>query len=71
MKDLRGKLISLSFRVDSSCLCIYDAIRGVGYGEFTADNALHRLIEQCHDLNRISEDIKNLANLIEKEEGAE
>lgn len=39
--DKVDEVLNLSCKVSSVAVKIYNLIRGVGYGEITADNALH------------------------------
>jgi len=39
-------------------------IRMVGRGELTADNALHQLVEDYHDLDVLSDDLLAVSNQI-------
>lgn len=55
LEKIAGRVIGVSVR-------IYNAIRAVGYGELTADNALHQLVEDYHDLCAIADDIDALAD---------
>jgi len=61
-RDLFDACLSLSSRVSCSAVRIYNIIRGVGRGELTADNALHQLVEDYHDLLILSNDIEKLAD---------
>lgn len=58
----------LAVRASSSAVRIYNLIREVGRGELSADNALHQLVEDYHDLRILSADIRHLADGLEKEE---
>ena len=46
---------------------IYNIIREVGRGELTADNALHQLVEDYHDLKILSDKICSIADYLQKE----
>lgn len=59
-KDRSDEILRLASRVDCSAVRIYNIIREVGRGEITADNALHQLVEDYHDLQIISDEIANL-----------
>ena len=63
--------IHLSSRVNTSAMRIYNMIREVGYGKLTADNALHQLIEEYHNLKEIGSNISLLVRTlqIQQEEG--
>ncbi|MBO7688659.1 MAG: hypothetical protein J6V72_19935 [Kiritimatiellae bacterium] len=54
-------LLSISTRVNNTMVRIYNLIRSVGRGELTADNALHQLIEDYHDLRLVCKGIDTLA----------
>ena len=56
----KDELEKIAGRVIGSSVRIYNAIRAVGYGELTADNALHQLVEDYHDLCAIADDINAL-----------
>ena len=43
---------------------VYNLIREVGYGKLSADNALHQMVEVCHDLDKISESATALADIL-------
>jgi hypothetical protein len=66
--DKVDECLSLSCLTSSVAVRIYDLIRGVGYGELTADNALHQLIEEYKNLNSITDRLNELADAFEKEE---
>ena len=59
-KDRSDEILRLASRVDCTAVRIYNIIREVGRGEITADNALHQLVEDYHDLQIISDAIANL-----------
>jgi len=59
-KDRSDEILRLASRVDCTAVRIYNIIREVGRGEITADNALHQLVEDYHDLQIISDEIANL-----------
>lgn len=46
----------------ASCIAarMYNTIRAVGHGELTADNALHRFIEDVHDARRLMIELNSL-----------
>lgn len=60
--------LRLASRASCSAVRIYNLIREVGRGELSADNALHQLVEDYHDLGSLSDDIGQLAAGLEKEE---
>lgn len=51
---------------DASCIAVrmYNIIRDVGYGKLTADNALHRLIEDMKNVRDLSDRLIKLSNSI-------
>ena len=59
--------LDLAGRAYAAATRIYNMIRSVGSGELTADNALHRLVEDYANLRRLGEDIMKLAEYLEKE----
>ena len=59
--------LRLAGRASCSAVRIYNLIREVGRGELSADNALHQLVEDYHDLRILSDDIGQLADGLEKE----
>ena len=60
--------LRLAGRASCSAVRIYNLIREVGRGELSADNALHQLVEDYHDLRILRDDIRHLADGLEKEE---
>lgn len=52
-----GKLLKCAGRVSTTAVRIYNIIRLVGEGELSADNALHRLIEDYKCLNDVANEI--------------
>ena len=66
-KDIVDECLSLSSKASCTAVRIYNIIREVGRGELTADNALHQLVEDYHDLRVLSDDISNIADSLEKE----
>lgn len=66
MSDVTDKLLRLSSRVSCTDVRIYNIIREVGYGKLTADNALHQLVEDYHDLHVLSDEIRKAADEVEK-----
>lgn len=63
--------LRLSSKAHCSSTRIYNIIRAVGRGELTADNALHQLVEDYHDLRQLGNDLIDLAKQIEHEEWKE
>ena len=68
-KDTFDTCLKLASHAHCSATRIYNIIRAVGRGELTADNALHQLVEDYHDLHQLGEDLGDLATAIEKKEG--
>ena len=66
-KDRSDEILRLASRVDCTAVRIYNIIREVGRGELTADNALHQLVEDYHELSILSENILKLADKLNKE----
>ena len=65
--DIVDKLLKYASHASCAAVRIYNIIRAVGRGELTADNALHQLVEDYHDLGILSDDISQLAVGLEKE----
>ena len=61
--------LKLAGRAHSTATRIYNKIRAVGHSELTADNALHQLVEDYHDLRDLAESIGKLAEEIETLKG--
>ena len=69
-EDIVDTCLKLSTRAICTAVRIYNIIREVGRGELSADNALHQLVEDYHDLKILSDDIGQLADKVEaKKEG--
>lgn len=66
MDDMRDELLRLSSKAITTSVRIYNIIREVGRGELTADNALHQLVEDYHDLRVLSDEIDKAADVVEK-----
>ena len=66
MADIVDECLKFSSRASCTAVRIYNIIREVGYGKLSADNALHQLVEDYHDLHRLSEDIRDIAGTLEK-----
>lgn len=66
MDDVTDELLRLSSKAIATSVRIYNIIREVGRGELTADNALHQLVEDYHDLRVLSDEIGNAADVVEK-----
>ena len=54
-----------SGRAHSTAVRIYNIIREVGRGELSADNALHQLVEDYHNLQSLGDDIGVIAENLE------
>lgn len=65
--DIVDELQKYACLASCSAVRIYNLIRDVGRGELTADNALHQLVEDYHDLSSLSENIGKLADKLDKE----
>ena len=61
--------LKLAGRAHCTATRIYNNIRAVGRSELTADNALHQLVEDYHDLRDLGESIGNLADEIKTFKG--
>ena len=66
MDDVTDELMRLSGNAIATSVRIYNIIRDVGRGELTADNALHQLIEDYHNLRVLSEEIERAADAVDK-----
>ena len=67
--DVVDECLKISCHASTSAVRIYNLIRDVGRGELTADNALHQMIEEYHNLEGISIRASALADALEKKEG--
>ena len=65
--DIVYDLYKYAGSVSCAAVRIYNFIREVGRGELTADNALHQLVEDYHQLKVLSNNIVNLADELKKE----
>lgn len=66
--DPVDECLKISGRVSCSAVRIYDLIREVGSGKLSADNALHQLVEDYHELHVASSMLRNLAHNLEGKE---
>ena len=66
MYDAVDECRKISCHASSSAVRIYDLIREVGHGELTADNALHQMIEEYHNLIEIAKEASALAGYLDK-----
>ena len=67
--DVVDECLKISCHASTSAVRIYNLIRAVGRGELTADNALHQMVEEYHNLKVISDEASVLADALEKKEG--
>lgn len=65
--DVIDKCLSIGSRISCSAVKIYNLIREVGYKKLSADNALHQMVEEYHNLKVISDMVSDLADILEKE----
>ncbi len=65
--DIVEKLYKYAGHASCAAVRIYNVIRAVGRGELTADNALHQLVEEYHELSILNENICKLADELNKE----
>ena len=65
--DIVNKLHKYACHTSCAAIRIYNIIREVGRGELTADNALHQLVEDYHELSILSKNILELTNELKKE----
>lgn len=56
--------LKMRSRVNTTRVRIYNLIRSVGRGELTADNALHQLMEDYHELGVTEDALCDLADKI-------
>lgn len=65
--DIVDELHKYAGHASCAAVRIYNVIREVGRGALTADNALHLLVEDYHELSILSKNILELANKLNKE----
>ena len=65
--DIVDECLKLGSQASCTAVRIYNIIREVGRGELTADNALHQLVEDYHDLQILSDKISSIADYLQKE----
>ena len=70
MSDKVDECLRIACCVQSSAVKIYNLIREVGYKKLSADNALHQMVEEYHNLKVVGDRLTNLAKIL-KEEGGE
>ena len=61
-EGLVDRVLSAIGKVQSTKVRIYNMIRMVGRGELTADNALHQLVEDYHDLDVLADDLSAVSD---------
>ena len=66
--DIVDECLKLKCEASCTAVRIYNIIRGVGHGKLTADNALHQLVEDYHNLKILSDKIGSIADYL-KEKG--
>lgn len=66
-EDIVDKLQRYANHASCAAVRIYNVIREVGRGELTADNALHQLVEDYHELSILSTNILKLADRLQEE----
>lgn len=66
MGDRVNECLRIACGVSSSAVKIYNLIREVGYKKLSADNALHQMVEEYHNLNVFSDRLTNLAKTLEE-----
>ena len=59
--------LKLAGRAHGYAVRIYNMILEVGHGGLTADNALHQLVEDYHDLRDLGDLLMDLAHRFEAE----
>ena len=69
VEAIADNCLKLAGRAHCTATRIYNNIRAVGRSELTADNALHQLVEDYHDLRDLGVSISNLADKIETLKG--
>lgn len=69
MSDKVDECLRIACFVQSSAVKIYNLIREVGYKKLSADNALHQMVEEYHNLNVYSDKLSNLAKTLKEEGG--
>ena len=67
-KDNYQECLRLASRVHCTAVRIYNIIREVGRNKLSADNALHQLVEDYHDLHILGNELGELADRIDKAE---
>lgn len=66
MGDRVDECLRIAYGVSSSAVKIYNLIREVGYKKLSADNALHQMVEEYHNLKVFSDRLTNLAKTLEE-----
>lgn len=67
--DVVDECLRIACNASTCSVMVYNLIRKVGHGELTADNALHQMVEVCHNINEISKDASALADVLGEKEG--
>lgn len=70
MYDEVDECLKISCITSTSAVRIYNMIREVGRGELTADNALHQMIEEYHNLKVVAKEASELAGYLRKKGGS-
>ena len=63
--DNVDKCLKCASQIQCVAVRIYNLIREVGYGKLSADNALHQMVEDYHNLKVIAEEVSSIADAIE------
>ena len=66
-KEKSGVCFGFSAKAHSASVRIYNLIRAVGRSEITADNALHQLVEDYHDLRELGIALHDFALTLREE----
>lgn len=64
-KDGVDDALKCASQIECVAVRIYNLIREVGYGNISADNALHQMVEDYKRLKDIANDVSGLADYIE------
>lgn len=67
--DVVDNCLKIACHASASASNIYNLIRAVGREELSADNALHQMVEEYHNLRALSDKASALADALEKKEG--
>ena len=66
-EDIAAELYKRAGIASGTAVRIYNMIREVGRGELSADNALHQMIEDYHDLKNLANDLTHLTDQLNRE----